>query len=77
LIVLKNDEFTGFSHVATRDESWFSYRYESTHCDAKPRAKVPLRTKTTIETKRAMVTLLFTGMKLRVLDILPREEKFN
>jgi hypothetical protein len=52
LTVLRNDESAGFSRVATGDEFWFPYRYQSTQ-------------------------LFFTGTKLLVLDVLPREEKFN
>jgi histone-lysine N-methyltransferase SETMAR len=77
LTSLRNDEFGGFCHIATGDESWFSYRYESTHCYAKSREGVPPRTRTTIGTKRAMVTIFFTGAKLLVLDMLPRDQKFN
>jgi histone-lysine N-methyltransferase SETMAR len=77
LNALKNDECAGFSHVTTGDESWFSYRYQSTHCYAKSRVDVPPRTKTTIGTKKAMVTIFFTATKLLVLDVLPRGNKFN
>jgi hypothetical protein len=77
LIFLRNDESTGFSHVATGNESWFSYRCESIHSYAKSREEVLPRAKTTIATKRAMVTIFFTETKLLVLDVLPNEEKFN
>jgi hypothetical protein len=77
VIALRNDESTCVSHVATGDESWFSYHYESTHCCAKSHEEIGPKTKATIATKRAMVTIFFTGMKLLVLNVLPQEEKFN
>jgi hypothetical protein len=77
LDVLRNDESSGSSHIARADESWFAYHYESIHCDAKSHEVVPTRTKPTIATKKAMVTIFFIGLKLLIFDILPRECKFN
>jgi hypothetical protein len=77
LDVLRNDESSGFSHVATGGESWFSYHYKSTHCYAKSREEVATKTKATLVTKKAIVTIFFTGTKLLILGILPRERKFN
>jgi hypothetical protein len=77
LIALRNDEPPSFSHVVTGDESWFSYCYEAMHCYAKSHEEVLSRTKITIATERAMVTLFFTGTKLLVLYIRPGKEKFN
>jgi hypothetical protein len=77
LTVLKNGESTEFSRVVIGDESWFSYHYQSTHCYAKSCDEEPSTTKITIAAKRAMVIIFFTGTKLLVLDVLPREEKSN
>jgi hypothetical protein len=77
LIVLRKPEFINFSHVATGDESWFSYRYKSTHCYAKSREEVPPRTEIIIATKRAKVTLFFTGTKRLIVYILRLKKKFN
>jgi hypothetical protein len=38
---------------------------------------VPPRTKTTIATKRALVTIFFIGTKLPAFDVIPREMKFS
>jgi hypothetical protein len=43
----------------------------------KSRAARLSRTKTAIATKRALVTIFFTGMKLQALEIMPREKKSN
>jgi hypothetical protein len=48
LHVLRNGESARLWHVATGDESWSSYRYQSAHCYAKSRMEVPPRAKTTI-----------------------------
>jgi hypothetical protein len=77
LDVLANEESSGFSHVAEADGSWFSYHYESTHCYAKSRKEVSTRTKATIATKKAMVTIFFTWTKVLIPDSLHRERKFN
>jgi hypothetical protein len=74
LNVLTNDESAGFQHIAPGDESCFSYHYYSTHCYAKFRADVSPRRKTTIATIRGMVTIFFTGTKLLIIDVLPREK---
>jgi hypothetical protein len=73
---VRNDESTGFSHVATGDESWFSYRYD-------PRTVLQNRATKSRQGKynnyniRALVTIFFPETKRFVLGILPREEKFN
>lgn len=77
LTILRNDESAVFSRVATGDEFWFPYPYQSTHCYATSREEVRPRTKSTIAPKRTMVTIFFTGTKLLVLGIVSREEKFN
>jgi hypothetical protein len=70
---LRNDESTGLFHVATADESWFSYRYDP----RKITRGSPTKEKGNNCNKRALVTIFFTGTKLLVLAVLPREEKFN
>jgi hypothetical protein len=64
-------------HVATEDKFGFPYHYQSTHFYAKSCVEMPPRAKTSIATKRALVTILFTGMKLLLLGVLPRKQKFN
>jgi hypothetical protein len=62
--VLKNDESSGFSHVAAGDEFWFSYHYEFVHCYGKSHEEVPTKTKATITTIKAMVTIFSLGRNL-------------
>jgi hypothetical protein len=77
LNVLRNEESARFSHVATGDECWLSHHYQSTHCYAKFRLKVPLRTKPAITPKRTIITIFLIRMKFMALDDLPREQKFD
>jgi hypothetical protein len=74
---LRYDESARFSHVTIGDESWFLYRYQFTHYSAKSRMEVPPRTKITDTTKRVLAVIFFTGTKLLVLNVLPRERKFT
>jgi hypothetical protein len=77
LNVLRNDEFTRFSNFARGDESWFPCHYESTQCDAKSPDDMPPETKITLVRKKGIATRIFTGMKLLVLQVLPRGKKFS
>jgi hypothetical protein len=73
----RNNELIGFSPIARGNEYWFSYRYESIHCDVKFPADVSPETKTTYVREKAMGTRIFTGMKLLVLQILSQGKKFS
>jgi hypothetical protein len=74
--VLRNNESAQFLHVAIGDESWFSYRHQSTHCYAKSRMEISPGTKRTIGTNSSG-NYLFTEMQLLVLYVLRREQRFN
>jgi hypothetical protein len=77
LNVLSHDESAGFSQVTRRDQSWFSCHYQSIYCYVKSHVAGPPRTQTTIATKRALVTIVFTGTKRLALDVIPREKTFH
>jgi hypothetical protein len=76
LIVLKNDESTGFSHVATGDESWLSYRHESPQL-GKITQGSPAEDKDNHCNTKSDGHYIFTETELLVLGVLSREEKFN
>jgi hypothetical protein len=74
LNVVRNDESTCFSHVATGDESIFSCCYQSTQCHGKFRMEVSPRTKTTIAARRVIVTI-YTGRPTRTWASQYRQNK--
>jgi hypothetical protein len=77
LSMLEADVGANFSHIMTGDESWFFYRYESDAMYVADRADVIPRTSHMIGSKKVMITIFFTGVRLIALQYLPRGRKYN
>jgi hypothetical protein len=77
LWILQGSEANTFKGIATGDESWFRYSYQSSKMFTRLPTDVIPRTRQTIDAKRTVITLFFTTMKLIVLDILPKGHKYN
>jgi hypothetical protein len=77
LRILHEPEEDHFEGITTGDESWFQYSYPSSKMFARSATDVIPRTRHANGTKKNMITILFTGCKLTVLDILPKGSRFN
>jgi hypothetical protein len=74
---LRNDQNKNFSHIMTRDKSWFYSAYESPTMFVRSRDEVIPRASPTIGSKKVMVTIFFTGNRLLKLAYLPQGQKYN
>jgi histone-lysine N-methyltransferase SETMAR len=74
---LRKDSRRDFDHIMTGDESWFYYSYDSSSMFARDRASVVPRVSKTIGSKKAMITIFFTGRRLLRLVYLPQGQKYN
>jgi histone-lysine N-methyltransferase SETMAR len=74
---LKADQKNNFRNIMTGDESWFYYQYESDAMFAHSRDEVIPRVSKTIDAKKVMFTIFFTGTQLVNLAQLPRGRKYN
>lgn len=77
LRILQESERNDFDGVATGDESWFCYIYQSSEMFARSPLDVVPRTRQTIAAKKILMTLFLTGRRLIVLDVMPKGSKFN
>jgi hypothetical protein len=77
LRILHDPEEDLFKGIATGAESWFQYACPSAKMFAQLPSDVIPRTRQVTGTKQTMMTIFFTGCKLRALDILPKENKSN
>jgi hypothetical protein len=77
LRILQDSKEKHFEGIATDGELWFQYSRPPSQMFAQsPRDAIP-RTQQAIEMKETMITIFFTGRKRIVLDISPKESKFN
>jgi hypothetical protein len=75
LQALRNDSSQNFSQITTGDENWFYYNYELRTMFARARDEVVPRVSPTIESKKVMVTIFFTGNRLVKLVSLRQGQK--
>jgi hypothetical protein len=72
LQVLSDLEADYFDGIATGDDSWFQYLYESSDIFAKSPGDVTPRTRHEIGVKKTMFTVFFTKRKLLIAEYLPK-----
>jgi len=77
LSLLEGKVETNFRGIATGDESWFQYSYQSDHMYCPTFDDVVPRFSQDIGTKKIMVTIFFTSERLLVNQVLPSGRKFN
>jgi histone-lysine N-methyltransferase SETMAR len=77
LQILNDLEADSFDGIATGDESWFQYLYESSALFAKSPGDVTPRTSQEIDVKKPMFTIFFTNTKLLIAEYLPKDQKYN
>jgi hypothetical protein len=77
LQILNDLEADSFDGIATGDESWFQYLYESSTMFAKSRGDDTPRTIQEIGVKKNMFTIFFTNRKLLIAEYLPKGQKYN
>jgi hypothetical protein len=77
LRILQDSEENKFEGIVTGDESWFRYLYLCSKIFARSPAEIVPRIRQGIDTKKTMVTMFFTGRELIILDVLPKDSKFN
>jgi hypothetical protein len=75
--VLQDVESNDFEGIATGDESWFRYCYPPSTMFARAPSEVIPRTQQTIGAKKTMITIFFTARQRILLDVLPKDSKFN
>ena len=63
--------------IITGDQTWVSVLNEHSHIWMSPDAEAPICVRTTMATRKIMVTVLFTRRRLLVVDILPQDRTFN
>jgi hypothetical protein len=66
-----------FEAITTGDKSWFLYITYGDSMFANSAREVVLRTKQNISAKKTMVTIFVTSTRLLVLNLLPKDTKFN
>jgi histone-lysine N-methyltransferase SETMAR len=71
----RNDQSQNSSHIMTGDESWFYYNDESSTVFTRARDEVVPRVSSTICSKKVMVTIFFTVIRLLRLPHLPQGQK--
>jgi hypothetical protein len=78
LVQILNDlEADSFDGIATGDQSWFQYLYESSAVFLKsPRDVIP-RTRKEMGVKKTMFTIFFTNGKLLIAEYLPKGRKYS
>ena len=77
LKILKADEPNNFANIITGDESWFNMHYDHAFQWAPNPDSVTPRLRQSINTKKRMVTIFFTGVGLITVKILDPGLKFN
>jgi histone-lysine N-methyltransferase SETMAR len=77
LQILNDLEADSFDGIASGDESWFQYLYESSAMGAKSPGDVTPRTRQGIGVKKTMFTIFFTDKKLLIADYHPKGQKYN
>jgi histone-lysine N-methyltransferase SETMAR len=75
--ILQESERDDFDGVATDNESWFQYIYQSSEMFARSLADVIPRIQQAIGAKKIMMTMFFTGRRLIMLAIIPRGGQYN
>jgi hypothetical protein len=77
LQALRNDQSQNFSHTMTEGESWLDSKDESPTMLARARDEVVPRVLPSIGSKKAMITIFFTGTRLLKLFDSPQGQKWN
>jgi methylmalonyl-CoA mutase N-terminal domain/subunit len=68
---------THFHHIITGDESWFDLEYQYTSQWSVSRDEVPQRVGPAIDTAKFMLTAIWGGNGLHLLDLMPSQCRFN
>jgi hypothetical protein len=74
---MQRDSARRFAYIMTGDERWFHYAYDSPAMFASERVEVVPRVSQTIASKKAMITIFFTGNRLARLVYLTQGQKYN
>ena len=77
LEALKADAPNEFANIITGDESWYYWSYDHSSQWSTSRDLVPTRALKKIDSKKSMFTLIFSGLGLLLLDILPKGCNMN
>jgi hypothetical protein len=77
LHILNELQVDSFDGIATGDESWFQYLYESSALCVKSPHDITPRTRPGIGLKKTMFTIFFTHRKLLIVEDLPKGQKYN
>jgi hypothetical protein len=77
LQILNDLQADSFPGIATGDESWFQYLYESSTMFAKSPSDVTSRTRQEIGVKKTVFTVFFTNRQLLIAEYLPKDQKYN
>jgi hypothetical protein len=77
LEVVRHAKETNFEHLLTGDESWFYYEYPHDSAWTPPRATLPTRTSKKIQTKRYLISIIWSTSGLHSLLALPSGVRYN
>jgi hypothetical protein len=77
LQILNDLEADSFDGIATGDESWFQYLYESLAMFAKSPGDVTPRTRQEISVKATILTIFFTNRMLLIAEYLQKGQKYS